>query len=322
LLFLCFEPSILQWHSSFWSESIFLTLLIIVFTLLIKKSESITINFLIGFLLGLMYLQKAYSFLFIIPIIIFFLLVYKKKILSLVTLILGYILIMLFIGFNHLQKQDSFYLLSSKHEYYSYYHYFAAGIYADRKNIDPKLAKIKIDNFEKKWRQENNIEIIYPIENTDKKDLDKNLEYRNNFFLNEVKQNPIYFFKLLIKKTIVMCILHPTWVYENYMLDKGSKEANENPKEYFHKSMNRNIFYSLIIYFFVLVGLKDFFLKLYKNRSFEFFDKFLIFNILSILYFISIAGLWGQPRYFAPCLINLSFFFAYGANNILSRFKK
>ena len=80
---------------------------------------------------------------------------------------------MLFIGFNHLQKQDSFYLLSSKHEYYSYYHYFAAGIYADRKNIDPKLAKIKIDNFEKKWRQENNIEIIYPIENTDKQDLDK-----------------------------------------------------------------------------------------------------------------------------------------------------
>ena len=79
LLFLCFEPSILQWHSSFWSESIFLTLLIIVFTLLIKKSERITINFLIGFLLGLMYLQKAYSFLFIIPIIIFFLLVYKKK---------------------------------------------------------------------------------------------------------------------------------------------------------------------------------------------------------------------------------------------------
>ena len=85
--------------------------------------------------------------------------------------------------------------------------------------------------------------------------------------------------------------------------------------------MNRNIFYSLIIYFFILVGLKDFFLKLYKNRSFEFFDKFLIFNLISILYFIGISGLWGQPRYFAPCLINLSFFFAYGANNILSRFK-
>ena len=51
-----------------------------------------------------------------------------------------------------------------------------------------------------------------------------------------------------------MCILHPTWVYENYMLDKGSKEANETPREYFHKSMNRNIFYSLIIYFFVLIS--------------------------------------------------------------------
>ena len=40
--------------------------------------------------------------------------------------------------------------------------------------------------------QENNIEIIYPIENTNKQDLDKNIKYRNNFFI-EVKQNPIYF---------------------------------------------------------------------------------------------------------------------------------
>ena len=105
------------------------------------------------------------------------------------------------------------------------------------------------------------------------------------------------------------------------LLDKSSKEANENPKEYFHKSMNRNIFYSLIIYFFVLIGLKDLFLKLFKNRSFEFYDKFLIFNLISILYFVSIAGLWGQPRYFTPCLVNISFFFAYGLNNILIKLK-
>ncbi len=321
LLFLCLEPTIIQWHSSFWSESIFLSMMIVVFSLLIKKSESIIINFLIGILTGLMYAYKAYSVLFIIPIIIFFLLVHKKKISSVVTLILGYICIMMFIGFNHLQKQNSFYVLSSKHEYYSYYHYYAAEIYADRKNINPKLAKLELDAYEKKWRQENNIEINYPIENTNKQILDRNIEYRNNFFLREIKQNPIYFLKLFIKKSIAMCILHPTLVYENYMLDKGSKEANENPKEYFNKSINRNIFYSLIIYFFVLIGLKDFFLKLYKNRSFDFFDKFLILNILSILYFISIAGLWGQPRYFTPCLINLSFFFAYGANNILTRFK-
>ena len=85
--------------------------------------------------------------------------------------------------------------------------------------------------------------------------------------------------------------------------------------------MNRNLLYSIIIYFFVLVGLKSFFLKIYKKRSLDFYDKFLIFNLISILYFVSIAGLWGQPRYFTPCLINISFFFAYGANTILSRFK-
>ncbi len=321
LLFLCFEPTLIQWHSSFWSESLFLTLMIIVFTLLIKKSESILVNFVIGSLIGLMYAQKAYSFLIIVPIIIFFLLVYKKKLLSILPLLLGYIFIMFFIGLNHLQKHNSFYLISSKHEYYSYYHYFVVGIYADRKNINQKTAKIVLDDLEKKWRKKNNIKIILPIENTNKLDLDKNIEYRNNFFLNEVKQNPIYFSKLLIKKIIVMCILHPTLVYENYMLDKGSTEANENPKEYFHKNMDRNIFYSLIIYFFVLIGFKDFFSKLYRKRNLEFYDKFLILNILSILYFISVAGLWGQPRYFTPCLINISFFFAYGLNNILIKLK-
>ena len=83
--------------------------------------------------------------------------------------------------------------------------------------------------------------------------------------------------------------------------------------------MNRNLLYSIIIYFFVLVA-KVFFKDIQK-RSLDFYDKFLIFNLISILYFVSIAGLWGQPRYFTPCLINISFFFAYGANTILSRFK-
>ena len=36
-LFFCFEPSILQWHSTFWSESIFISLMIFFFTIIFKK---------------------------------------------------------------------------------------------------------------------------------------------------------------------------------------------------------------------------------------------------------------------------------------------
>lgn len=45
-------------------------------------------------------------------------------------------------------------------------------------------------------------------------------------------------------------------------------------------------------------------------------DKFLLLNILLIAYYLAVAGPWGNPRYFAPCLINLSIFFSYGFNNL------
>ena len=39
LIFLCLEPSLLQWHSSLWSESIFLSMLIIIFSLILHNSK-------------------------------------------------------------------------------------------------------------------------------------------------------------------------------------------------------------------------------------------------------------------------------------------
>tara|TARA_B100000902_G_scaffold360364_1_gene376971 strand:- start:1579 stop:3015 length:1437 start_codon:yes stop_codon:yes gene_type:complete len=321
LSFLCLEPTTIQWISSFWSEGLFLSMLIFLLGCLISQSKSNFLKLLIGVTLGLMYAYKAILFIYIIPVIFFYLLINKKKMYPILFIISGFFLVTFFIGLNHYKKSGDFYIMSSKHQFHSYYQYFASEIYADRNNMSRKDAKIKLNTLEKEWRKKNNIIITDPVTNSNIEDLKKNIEYRNNFFLNEIKQNPLYFTKLFIKRIIVMCILHPTLVHEMYSLDKSSQEANENPKEFFHKSMNRNIFYSLIIYFFVLIGLKDFFLKLYKNRSFDFFDKFLIFNLISILYFVSIAGLWGQPRYFTPCLINISFFFAYGLNNILIKLK-
>ncbi len=320
LLFLCLEPTTIQWISSFWSEGLFLSMLIILFGCIVRQSKNNFLNLSIGILLGVMYAYKAILFLYIIPVIFYYLLIDRKKIFPILIIISGFFLVIFFIGLNHYKKTDHFYIMSSKHQFHSYYQYFARGMYADRNNISSKEAKIKLNNLEKEWRKKNNIIITNPIENSNIEDLNKNIEYRNKFFLNEIKQNPIYFTKLFIKKVIIMGILNPTLVRDMYSLDKSSEEANKNPKEYFHKNMNRNLLYSMMIYIFVLVGLKNFFLKIYKEKSLDSYDKFLIFNLISVLYFIGIAGLWGQPRYFAPCLINLSFFFAYGANNILSKF--
>jgi len=322
LSFLCFEPTILQWASSFWSESLFLSMLLILFGSIISPTKSKILKLFSGILLGLIYALKAITFFYIFPIILFFLFVYKKKIFSTLIFISGFILVISLIGLNHHQKTGNFYIMSSKHSFYSYYHYFAAQIFSDRNKISSMEAMEKLDDLENTWRDKNNITIYYPIENTDIDDLIKNTQYRNKFFLNEIKQNPLYFIKLYLKRIVAMCILSPSMVYDGYTIDKGSPEAKNNAKEYFNKNLKRNIFYSLLIYFFILIGFKNFVLKILKSKKVDFYDKFLILNILSILYFVSIAGLWGYPRYFTPCLINISFFFANGLNDFLSRLKK
>ena len=48
IIFLAAEPSLLQWHSSLWHESIFISLMLILFTLILKKSDKVLINLFIG----------------------------------------------------------------------------------------------------------------------------------------------------------------------------------------------------------------------------------------------------------------------------------
>ena len=318
---LCLEPTILQWISSFWSESLFLSMLLILFGSLIRSIDNKISILFSGTLLGLIYALKAISFFFFFPIILFLLFVHQKKILPIFLFLSGYVIVLFLIGFNHYKKTETFYIMSSKHNYYSYYHYFAHKIYADRNGLKELDALKKLKEIEEIWRKKNNIKIIYPIEKTNSEDLIQSMKYRNKFFLNEVIQNPIFFIKFYIKRIISMSILSPTMVYDGYKLDKGSQEAKNNPKNYFNKNLKMNITYSIVFYFFILIGFKNHILNIFKRKKLEFYDKFLMLNLLSILYFILIAGLWGYPRYFTPCLINISFFFANGFNHILGKFK-
>ena len=312
LVFLSLEPSILQWHTSFWSESFYLSMLVILLTLMIDVSKNKIINLLTGILMGLMFAQKAISFLYIIPFIIYYLYVFKKNVVPSIFLLTGFIFFMSLVGYNHYKKTDTFYIMSSGHQYFSYYHYFAHIIRADRLNIDADIAKKNMDIEEKNWRVEKKIFISQDVLNSNPINITKNIEYRNKTFLYEVIQNPLFSIKFFIKKAIVMTIIHPTWSNEVISFDKSSEMAKENPEIYYNKKLKRNAIYSLFIYFFVLIGIIRFILNFYTKEKIENYDKFLILNLLSITYFILIAGMWGNPRYFAPCLINISFFFSYG----------
>ena len=331
LIFLCFEPTIIQWHHSFWNESLFISMMLFLFYMLIKNSKNFWFNFIIGFLVALMFAQRAVSFFYILPVIIYFIIINKKNFRSLVFLILGFASLMFSIGYNNYDKTGTFYLIPSKHQYYSYYHYFGTRIYADTHNISREEAHEILDREEKKWREDNNLyadlEKKYN-ENKARNDLKLNedylkaINYRNKKFAEIAISNPIYVTKLFLKRVLLMSQFSPTWVNQSYNNDRTSPEAKFNAAEYYNRNLIRNIFYSLGIYIFIMVGFLHFLKELVFEKKYSNYNKFLIFQILSISYFVTIAGFWGNPKYFVPCIISLSFFFAKGLGLSITFFKK
>ena len=119
----------------FLSESIFLSLMILAFFILLKKSEKAFLNILLGFIVGLMFMQRSVSFLYILPICIYFFLVFKQRLKPLSFLLIGYFFVTALIGYNNFSKTGSLYFVPTHMTYYGYYHYFAHQILADRKKI-------------------------------------------------------------------------------------------------------------------------------------------------------------------------------------------
>ncbi len=316
LLFLSFEPTIIQWHSSFWSESLFITMMIFLFYLLIKNSNGYILNIIIGILVGLLFAQRAVAFLFIAPVILYYLVRYKKNFKPTLLLIFGFVFFMSIVGFNNYKKTGHFYFISQQHQYLSYYYYFGARIYADKHNLSRPEAKNILDGEEKKWAENNNID----LNNTE--DFFQNINYRNKKFLHIALSNPVYTTKLFIKKALLMSHFSPTWVTESYEHDRTHPEAIKNTVKYYHINLTRDISYSLILYLFIFIGFLYKCREIYFKKEFSEYDKFLLFQVLSILYFVSISGFWGNPKYFIPCAINLSFFFAQGLNISINHFKK
>jgi len=269
LIFLCLEPSLLQWHSSFWTESIFLSLMLILFSLLIRNSKDILINLISGIIIGLMFLQRAVSFLYIVPVILYYLIIFGKNFKPYFFLVIGYVFVISLVGYKNYTETKYFHILSKPHQYYSYYHYFAPSLYADRMDISSKEAQKILITSEKLWLDKNipdfNKLNIFDFKNFI--DLEKNIKYRNQIFIHEVIKNPSYFILKFSKRVIMMSIIDPFWVHKNHYVDKTDPKAKNDPKNYYNKDLFQKIVYSLVIYFFVIYGLIRFFIKIYQTKK-------------------------------------------------------
>lgn len=105
IIFLAFEPTLFMYHSSFLSESIFFSFQILLLIFILFKNHSNFSIFLIGLILGILYLQRSVAIFYIIPILIYFYSLNKK-------FFIRYALIMLvslsivhtFVGYHNLKR--------------------------------------------------------------------------------------------------------------------------------------------------------------------------------------------------------------------------
>ena len=309
IIYLSFLPDIIQYLPSFWNESWTIIFQILLLIFLFKINFGVRHNFTIGVLSSLLYLTgQEYIFYPIIFMFYYFFLkiYYQKNILKIsISFLFGYFLILsssyLISSFKSNSQNENFYGIKS-----ALYLYVVPNILTEKK----KISYIDAKNFMKKeaseWAKKNNLEIYNEKTESlllkfDKEDYLGKKKYNNYIFIYSIKS---LFFNIhhaliyLFKKILHMMVLNPFFVHNYYEYETvGTFLKSEK-----HQSnIKIRLVYSIIFYLMALYGfLRS--LKIYR-------PEFIFLLSLLILYNIVILGFLGTPRYFAPCLIYMSFFF-------------
>lgn len=325
--FLCLEPTILQYHSSFWTESFYFSIQLLLLSFLLIKTEKNFKYIIIGLLLGLLFLQRSAGIFYIIIIISYFLFnrderSFKKILLTLFS----YLIICLILGTHNFKRAGIFYVMPTEGKY-NMYKYFAKDVLAKKnktsitvinqievKNsliwIKNNLPKIDTKNFEKiNSPYEIGLEII------EEKDRLKYYGYLNKRAYKILINNPIITLKKVISGIMHFSVLNPFFVYYDYEYFKDYSSSiigDFYSSEEHQKLIPARIIYTLLIHSICLIG---FFVLLKKNIKLT----FLLF--FSILYYYIILGWYGKTRIFTPCLIYMSVFFSFGLDNIINKIK-
>lgn len=307
ILFLSIEPTLFMYHSSFWSESIFFSLQLLLIILILKKNLDFLNLIFIGLILGVFYLQRSVAIFYILPVLIFYFFLKKEKFFKILIFItLGYLSIHFFVGYHNYVRMGQFYSTSTQAKD-GFYVYLVPSVLSKKFDISRTEAESKLQNQKQKWIKANNLDI--------KKENDrlKVYSYQSNQALQIIIKNPLHSIPIILKKTLHFIILDP--VTHVYHFHKWNPKDGYYYKSKLHKKwIIPRIIYSFLIYFFCVFGIQSF-LKDKKNRL------FLIYISLSILYFTAVQSWYGGTRYFSPIIIYLSFFFAHGISFFLDKLR-
>ena len=305
---LCVEPTIMQWHISLMTDSIFVSLFIIMFGLVIKKE--LKFSFLCGIICGLAFLQRTIMLYYPLVIMIFFFVTRKNLTFFLVHSILflsSFIIILSTLAVINYNRSGIHYIkpVQAVIHFELYYSHKLApkklGISKDEylKNKNTMYEKIALNN-NLNLKEEKDLVIFFRI-------LEKE-SYKI------VLDNFSEFSKIVIKHIPNAAVLDPTQLITRYT-KYYSTESFMKSSEYNNILIFR-IVYSIFFYFFSFVGI----IYLLKEKKYE----LLLISICSITYFFFIAllPLGNNSRYFVPAIIFLSLFFAKGIEFSLKKLYK
>ena len=319
IFFLALEPTIFQYHATFWTESIFFSIQLIILGLILNDKVNSINFFILGIFLSILSLQKQVAYFYIGPILIYYLFfIEKKKYFNLITLLLGFFIIQIFVGYNNYVRSGKFYLLTADTKT-AVYHNIVEQIVVKSKNITPREFKISEGKIALKWLKDNQIKFDeesvdpeisrypfadYRISIFHEKDKIKYDEFFASRSVDLLLENYWESFKLILKKSIHVTLLNPFHIYSDHNFISGEVYYTS---ETHGKLVPVRIVYTLIIYIISVVG----FFKLLKNKDY----KLLSLLTISMLYYYGLISWHGNTRYFVPILIYLSFFFGFSFQN-------
>ena len=308
ILFLSLEPTIMLFHSSFWSESIFFTLLIFLIALVFENKIANIRNLIIGLLLGLLFLQRSIAIYYFVILIIYYICIFKRSSLRPIFFtLLGYLMVVLFIGFHNYKRSDNFYVQPTQAKD-GFYVYLVPMILSSSKKISTNEVKTILNNDLNEWIVKNDIN----LENESARLIYYNYLQKKSFQI--IIKNPFITFKLIFKKTLHYFVLDPLrHVHYFYKFDLR-KQNSFYKTELADNMVIPRIVYSFLIYSIILIG----FISVIKKKE---NIMFAIFLLISIIYFTLVTSWIGNTRYNTPNLIFLSFFIGYGVKTILNFIK-
>ena len=320
---MCIEPTVFQYHGTFWSESLFFSFQIIMLALLTKKSNSRIICILIGIFLALLTLQKQMTIFYIIPLLLFYLYFEKKYKFKKISIILvSFFVIISLLGINNYYRSGQFYILTSDTKL-NFYLYFILKVAPEienksRKEFDEKEGLL-VSNWmdekdisydeQSKYLQVNRDVMNHRLSIINENDRVKFDNYISKRSLEIILENPLNYLKFVIKSSLHTILLNPFHIISDHKFRSG--------EVYYLSQMHDDlikyrILYSILIFVICVLG----FIDLFKKKNF----RLLLLLIISLCYFYFLVSWHGNTRYFVPCLIYLSFFFGYGIENIKLNF--